>query len=260
MRRRQFLTILGGAAAGWPISARAQQPIPVIGWLSGVSLGGSVSNLAVFREALGETGYVEHRNIGIEYRWADGQYDRLPAMAADLVARRVAVIATMGGEASALAAKAITSRIPIVMVAGGDPVQEGLVPNLNQPGGNVTGVTLFAQQMESKRLSLLHEAVPAAKTFAALFNPTNAALHFQLDDVRKAAPRLGIELLVLYASTDSEIRGRFRRNDGAESRGSAGRCRSLLQHPTRPPDRIDRAAIGFPRFTNGVIWPLTGQA
>lgn len=209
MRRRQFLTILGGAAAGSPISARAQQPIPVIGWLSGVSLGGSVSNLAVFREALGETGYVEHRNIGIEYRWADGQYDRLPAMAADLVARRVAVIATMGGEASALAAKAITSRIPIVMVAGGDPVQEGLVPNLNQPGGNVTGVTLFAQQMESKRLSLLHEAVPAAKTFAALFNPTNAALHFQLDDVRKAAPRLGIELLVLYASTDSEIEDVF---------------------------------------------------
>lgn len=201
MRRREFSLLLAGATT-WPLAARAQQPTPVIGWLSGVSVGGSVSNLAVFREALDKTGYVEHRNIAIEYRWADGQYDRLPALAADLVDRKVAVIATMGGEASALAAKAITSRIPIVMVAGGDPVQEGLVANLNQPGGNITGVTLFAQQMESKRLSLLHEAVPKAKAFAALFNPTNAALQFQLDDLRKAAPRLGVELVVLNASTE----------------------------------------------------------
>ncbi len=199
----------GAAAAAWPLAARAQQPIPVIGWLSGVSPGGSVSNLAVFREALGEAGYVENRNIKIEYRWADGQYNRLSAMAADLVARQVAVIATAGGEASALAAKAVTSSIPIVMIAGGDPVQEGLVAALNQPGGNITGVTLFAQQMESKRLGLLHEVVPKAKTFAALFNPTNPAVQFQLEDVRKAAPRLDVELVVLNASTESEIEGVF---------------------------------------------------
>lgn len=205
MKRRDFLALAGGAAAAWPLAARPQQPIPVIGWLSGVSPGGSVSNLAVFREALGEAGYVENRNIRIEYRWADGQYNRLPAMAADLVAQRVAVIATAGGEASALAAKAVTSSIPIVMIAGGDPVQEGLVAALNQPGGNITGVTLFAQQMESKRLGLLHEVVPKAKTFAALFNPTNPAVQFQLEDVRKAAPRLGVELVVLNASTESEI-------------------------------------------------------
>ena len=199
----------GAAAAAWPLAARAQQPIPVIGWLSGVSPGGSVSNLAVFREALGEAGYVENRNIKIEYRWADGQYNRLSAMAAELVARQVAVIATAGGEASALAAKAVTSSIPIVMIAGGDPVQEGLVAALNQPGGNITGVTLFAQQMESKRLGLLHEVVPKAKTFAALFNPTNPAVQFQLEDVRKAAPRLGVELVVLNASTEGEIEGVF---------------------------------------------------
>ncbi len=209
MKRRDFLALTGGAAAAWPLAARAQQPIPVIGWLSGVSPGGSVSNLAVFREALGEAGYVENRNIKIEYRWADGQYNRLSAMAADLVARQVAVIATAGGEASALAAKAVTSSIPIVMIAGGDPVQEGLVAALNQPGGNITGVTLFAQQMESKRLGLLHEVVPKAKTFAALFNPTNPAVQFQLEDVRKAAPRLDVELVVLNASTESEIEGVF---------------------------------------------------
>jgi putative tryptophan/tyrosine transport system substrate-binding protein len=142
MRRREFITLVGGAVVSWPIASHAQQPaMPVIGWLSSISPGASELQLAAFRKALGETGYVDHRNVGIEYRWAEGRYDRLPAMAADLVAQRVAVIATCGGEVPALAAKAATSMIPIVMVAGGDPVQEGVVTNLNRPGGNITGAT-----------------------------------------------------------------------------------------------------------------------
>jgi putative ABC transport system substrate-binding protein len=207
--RRQFVSVLGGAAATWPLVARAQEPMPVIGWLSGISAEKSEPQLAAFRDALGELGYVEHRNLGIEYRWAEGRYDRLPAMAADLVARRVAVIATGGGESPVLAAKAATSTIPIVMIAGADPVQEGLVASFNRPGGNITGATIFAQQMESKRLGLLHEAAPKAKAVAALFNAANPVLQFQLRDVRDAAPRLGIELVIFYASTEAEFDGAF---------------------------------------------------
>jgi len=209
MKRREFITLVGGAAATWPLAARAQQATPVIGFLSGISAGMSEPQLAVFREALGEHGFVEHRNLEIEYRWAEGRYDRLPALAAELVAQRVAVIATGGGEAPVLAAKAATSTIPIVMIAGGDPVQEGLVASLSQPGGNITGATIFAQQMESKRLGLLHEVVPTAKTIAALFNPANPAVQFQLRDVREAAPRLGIELDILNASTVADFDGVF---------------------------------------------------
>lgn len=209
MMRREFISLVGGAALAWPIAARAQQSMPVIGWLSGISAEKSEPQLAAFRDALGELGYVEHRTLGIEYRWAEGKYDRLPAMAADLVARRVAVIGTGGGEAPVLAAKAATSTIPIVMIAGGDPVQEGLVASLNRPGGNITGATIFAQQMESKRLGLLHDAVPAAKTVAALLNPANPALQFQLRDVKEAAPRLGVELAILNAGTEAEYDGAF---------------------------------------------------
>jgi putative tryptophan/tyrosine transport system substrate-binding protein len=210
MRRREFVALVGGAAVGWPVAGRAQQPpIPVIGWLSSISPGVSEPNLAAFRKALAEAGYVEHQNVGIEYRWAEGSYDRLPAMAADLVAQRVTIIATVGSEASALAAKAATSTIPIVMVAGGDPVQEGLVDSLNRPGGNITGASVFAQQMESKRLGLLHEAVPTAKIIGALFNPANVGIKIQLHDVQEAALGLGVELVTLDSSSEEEFEGVF---------------------------------------------------
>src|SRR6516164_2437944 len=165
MRRRDFIGIIGNAAIAWPVAARAQQPAkPVIGWLSSMSAEVSKPHLAAFRKALADTGYVDGQNVQIEYRWADGNYDRLPAMAADLAGRRVALIATSGGEPAAFAAKAATAAIPIVMSMGGDPVKGGLVVSLNRPGANATGTTLYTYNMESKRLGLLHEAVPGATT------------------------------------------------------------------------------------------------
>jgi putative ABC transport system substrate-binding protein len=208
MKRREFITLLGSAAA-WPLSARAQTPRPVIGWLFGVSSEAGQPTLAAFRKALGDAGYVEGRNVQIEYRWADGKYDRLPAMAADLVARPVALIVTGGGEQAAFAAKAATSTIPIVMVVGSDPVKEGLVVSFNRPDGNITGATVFSYEMESKRLGLLHEAAPAAKTIAVLFNPANPAVELQLHDVREAAPRVGVEVITFSANAEGEFEGLF---------------------------------------------------
>jgi ABC-type uncharacterized transport system substrate-binding protein len=207
--RRQFISTLAGAAVPWPLAARAQQPSPVIGWLFGVSSAAGQPTLAAFRKTLADAGYVEGRNVQFEYRWADGLYDRLPAMAADLVARPVTLIVTGGGEPAAFAAKAATTTIPIVTVVGGDPVNEGLVASLNRPGGNITGATVFSYDMESKRLGLLHEATPAAKTVAALFNPANPAVELQLRDVRDAAPRIGVEVITFSANADSDFGGVF---------------------------------------------------
>jgi putative tryptophan/tyrosine transport system substrate-binding protein len=207
--RRQFITALGGAAAAWPLAARAQRTtMPVIGFLHGGSPEPNRSNVAAFSESLGESGYVDGKNLAIEYRWAAGQYDQLPELAAELVARPVALILAGGGDRSASAAKAATSTIPIVMIAGADPVREGLVSSLNRPGGNLTGATLFSSEMESKRLSLLHEAVPAAKTIAVLFNPTNQYAE-QMGDVRETAHRIGVELTIFDASSESEFTGAF---------------------------------------------------
>jgi putative ABC transport system substrate-binding protein len=162
MKRREFITLLGGASA-WPLAARAQQPaVPVIGYLSGQSPAESEAFLTAFRRGLNETGNVEHRNVGIEYRWAGGQYERLPAFAADLVGRQVSVIAATGGAAPAFAAKAVTATIPIVFATGTDPVKVGLVASFNRPGGNITGVSFMVNALGSKRLELLHELVPAA--------------------------------------------------------------------------------------------------
>jgi putative ABC transport system substrate-binding protein len=208
--RRRFISAMSGAAVAWPLVARAQQPaMPVIGWLYSVSAETGVPTLAAFRKALSEAGYVEGRNVAFEYRWANGNYERLPAMAAELVARPVTLIVTGGGDSSVLAAKAATSTIPIVMVSGTDPVREGLIASLNRPGGNITGATVFASEMESKRLGLLHEAVPAAKTIAVLFNPANPSAELQLRDVRDAAPRLGVEVIPFTASAESEFEGVF---------------------------------------------------
>src|SRR6516164_7830984 len=210
MRRRDFIKGVAGSAITWPLTARAQQPaMPVIGWLSSLSPEGGKANLAAFRNALADTGYVEGHNVQIEYRWANGNYDQLPAMATDLVGRRVALIVTSGGEAAAFAAKAATAAIPIVMVMGGDPVKEGLVVSLNRPGANVTGATVYSYNMESKRLALLHEAVPAAKTIAVLVNPASPAAELQTRDVQEAAPRLGVEVVIFNAHGADEFESLF---------------------------------------------------
>jgi putative tryptophan/tyrosine transport system substrate-binding protein len=204
LRRRDIITLLGGAAA-WPVAARAQQPaMPVIGYLNGESAATSGDRLRAFRQGLSETGYVEGRNAAIEYRWADGQYDRLPALAADLVRRQVAVIVATGIPV-ALMAKAATTTIPIVFSTAGDPVALGLVPSLSRPGGNLTGVTNLGVEVSSKQLELLHEAVPSAIVAALLVNPNSPIAESESRDLQAAARTLGLELHVLQASTDRDL-------------------------------------------------------
>jgi putative ABC transport system substrate-binding protein len=206
MRRRDFIALAGGAVAAWPRAAYAQQPaMPVIGFLSARSPPESTSVLIAFRQGLGEAGYFEGKNLSIEYRWAEGQYDRLPALAAELVQRQVTVIAATGGEPSALAAKAATSTIPIVASLGGDPVEAGLVSSLSRPGGNLTGVTIMGQQLGPKRLELLRQLVPNATAIAMLTNPNFPAASTEARDVLAAAVKLGIQASVLNATTEKEI-------------------------------------------------------
>jgi putative ABC transport system substrate-binding protein len=208
MRRREFVAGLGSAAA-WPRSVQAQQPaVPVVGFLNSTSLDAYAPMVASFRRGLNEAGYVEGRDVAIEYRWAGGQYDRLPALAADLVRRQVAVIAASAGEA-ARAAKAATSTIPIVFVIGSDPVTLGLVSSMNRPGGNVTGVTFFSKALEAKRLELLHEMVPRASKVAVLVNPNSVIAEEQLAELQAAAHLLGLEILILKVITESDIEAAF---------------------------------------------------
>jgi putative ABC transport system substrate-binding protein len=203
MRRREFFTLLGGAAA-WPVTLRAQQPaIPVIGYLNGGSPDRSAHLVRAFRQGLQDTGYAEGRNVAIEFRWADGQYDRLPAMAADLVRRQVAVI--FADTPGVLAAKAATTTVPIVFAIAGDPVAIGLVASMNHPGGNLTGQTSLNVEVGPKRLELLHEMVPAATILALLVNPTNPNAQAIASDAHSAAGALGFELHVLHASTEREF-------------------------------------------------------
>ncbi len=209
MKRREFITLLGGAAAAWPLAARAQQPaMPVIGFLSSRSEIDSVLHVAAFRQALSEADYVEGQNVAIDYRWADGQYDRLPGLAADLISRQVAVIFA-GGGAAARAAKAATTMIPIVIMIGEDPVKFGLVASLNRPGGNISGVSTFNAVLGSKRLELLHELVPTIATIGLLVNPNYPSAGLEIGETQVAARAVGRNLIILNASTESEIDAAF---------------------------------------------------
>jgi len=210
IRRREFITLLGAAAAAWPLCARAQQPaMPVIGFLNPASPDGMGDRLRAFRRGLKESGYIEGENVAIEYRWADNQVERLPALAADLVRRRVAVIATMG-PLSVFAAKAATATIPTLFLAAEDPVRLGLVASLARPGGNLTGINLLSGELAAKRLEILHEMLPAAARIAVLVNPTNPTnLESTLRDIEPAAHTMGLQMHVLNASTGSEINAAF---------------------------------------------------
>jgi ABC-type uncharacterized transport system substrate-binding protein len=207
VRRREFITLLGGAAAGWPVGVRAQQqPMPVIGFLGAASPDLWGHFLRAFHQGLGETGYVEGRNVAIEYRWAEGQNDRLPALAAELVRRRVSVIAAPGSTPAALAAKEATTTIPVVFMVGTDPVAAGLVASLARPGGNLTGVTNLNTELGAKRLELLRELMPAATVIALLVNPTSRFItETMLKDMQSAARPLGLQLQILQASTERDF-------------------------------------------------------
>jgi putative ABC transport system substrate-binding protein len=213
MRRREFISLLGGAAAApsvlWPLAARAQQPMPAIGYLNGASSTQFTHLLAAFRKGLSETGYAEGRNVAIEYRYADGQYDRLPALAADLVNRRVAAIVATAGNPTVGAAKAATATIPIVFVIGSDPVTLGFVASFNRPGGHITGVTLLAIETVAKRLGLLLELVPTAGVIGVLANPKNPITEPQLTELQAAGRALGRQMRVLNASTENEFESAF---------------------------------------------------
>ena len=211
IRRREFITLLGGAAATWPVTARAQQPaMPVIGFLNSGSVVSSAYLVNALRQGLSETDYIEGQNVAIESRWADGQYDRLPSLAAELVRREVAIIvATGAGGLAARAAKTATSTIPIVFSSAVDPVKLGLVASINRPGGNATGVIQFAAILEAKRLQLLHELVPNAAVIGALLNLTNPLVETQRTDVHTAARSIGLQVLVLTASSEDEFDAAF---------------------------------------------------
>ena len=210
MNRRELIALLGGTAVSWPLGARAQQTaVPVVGFLHSASPGPYASLLAAFHQGLGEVGYIEGKNVSIEYRWAQGHYDQLPALAADLVNRQVAVIAVGGGDPAALAAKAATATIPIVLYTGTDPVTLGLVASLNRPGGNVTGVSILSSILVAKQLELLRELVPSAVTISFLVNPNNPNTEERTREMQEAVRAVGQRLHVVTASVEAELEPAF---------------------------------------------------
>jgi putative ABC transport system substrate-binding protein len=225
MRRREFIALVGGVAAAWPLAAHAQPSIPVIAFVSGRSADASVSVAAAFRKGLNEAGHVEGQNVTVEYHWLEGQYDRLPVVFADLVHRQVAVIAVPGSTPAALAAKAATTTIPIVFGVGEDPVRLGLVANLARPGGNATGVNFFVGKVEAKRLRLLHDMLPKAVRVVVLVNPVNVSnTETTVHVVQEAAHSLGLQIEIVNATTISEI-------DGAFASFACERPDALFVHP-----------------------------
>ena len=210
IRRREFIALLGGAAAAWPVTARAQQPaMPVIGYLSSATPAGFAHFVAAFRQGLSEAGYVEGRNVAFQFRWAEGQIDRLPALAADLVGRQVAVIVATGGSQPALAAKSATSTTPIVFTGGGDPVRSGLVASIARPGGNATGAVNFSPVLTAKRLELLRQLVPMTSLIAVLSNPNNPDAEMQVRDVQEAARAAGQPIHIVNASSERGLDAAF---------------------------------------------------
>jgi putative ABC transport system substrate-binding protein len=207
MMRREFITLLGGGAVAWPSVILAQQPIPVIGYLGNAKP--AATSMTAFRQGLSEADYVEGQNLTIEFRWVDGQYDRYPDLAADLVRRQVSVIVTTGGITPVRAALGATSKIPIVFLVGVDPVREGLVVSMNRPGGNLTGVTTLNAELGPKRLELIHELVPTASLIAVLVNPANLLAEPLLRDLEVAGRRMGIQIHALQASTEGELDAAF---------------------------------------------------
>jgi putative ABC transport system substrate-binding protein len=208
IKRREFITLVGGAAATWPLAARAQQPgMPVIGYLHAGSLSAATTRTAAaFRQGLSETGYVEGRNVAIEFRWANDQYDQLPALAADLVRRQVTMLFAIGSGAAILAAKSASATIPIVFFTAADPVEAGFIASLNRPGGNLTGVTNLAQEVGPKQLQMLHEVVPATTVVALLLNPANPVIADRSSrDLQAAASTLGLQLPIVHASTERDF-------------------------------------------------------
>jgi putative tryptophan/tyrosine transport system substrate-binding protein len=211
MRRRDFITLVGGAAVTWPLATRAQQPtMPVVGWLGSGLRQPTAHNVDAFHRGLAENGYVEGRNVAIEYRWAEGEYDRLPSLAVELVARHVTVLFAGSIAGAILAAKAATTTIPIVFASGDDPIKAGLVASVNRPGGNVTGASYFASALESKRLEMLHKLMPAAALVAVLVNPSYSEIERQLEDIETAARALGMQITILQAGSEPEINAAFR--------------------------------------------------
>ena len=205
MRRREFITLLGGAAVAWPLAVRAQNPIPVVGFMSGRTPEDSAHLVAAFREGLADSGFVEGQNVAIEFRWAYGDYDRSPALAADLVRRGVAVLVGVGGDVSAVAATKATKTIPVIFGMGGDPVKAGMVTSFNHPGGNATGYTVWTSEMESKRLGLLRELVPGVPLIGILVNPQFPATVQELEDLEPAAKGVNQQLFVGRANNDAEL-------------------------------------------------------
>src|SRR5262245_49794298 len=205
IRRREFISLLGGAAAAWPLAAHGQQTMPVIGYLSSGSANSDDARISGFRRGLSEAGYVEGRNVAIEYRWAENQLDRLHELATEFVRRQASVIVAISGNATAHAAKAATTTIPIVFLSGSDPVKSGLIASLNRPGGNLTGVSVLGPEMETKRLGLLHELVPQTAVIAALVNPDGPSTDAQSKDLEAASRAIGRQIVILNARTEHEI-------------------------------------------------------